>query len=528
MTARSLGFAALGLAALLVGLALLNGGRPPEVEANETLRASPELARPVDPAPLAAQPPDFERVSGRPELRVVRLLDKDPLPGATATWVARSTDRSTLTDAAFGEADARGAVPWVPPRNGEDLLLVRASGYVPRLVSGPFLGPPGEVELSEAAVLEISFVDTAGRLIPGVRAMLGARFWSELGAMDDPVGIGHPLSQSPLWRYDSTEAGMAQFSELPPGEYYLNVIHGSMVPVGSSGSNARLHLFAGKRRETIAMIEGHGALVQVPSDSPVRRIVWKPPHELLARGIDVARRLPVLRETLGGRFPEAMAYAHVLVSPEDRAEISCQVALEDGSLWRGRCELLPLTKIDAPLFLERWDVPTRRITLLVSDKTGRSYPGIAFSLLNQEQPFDLVSGTPAVVAHGTYELACTLNMRTFSQFFRRKVVVDDASPDLVTLELGEPVTRVSLNVRYPGPQVLGVCSFKLRVDGSIAGHRASYRPTSPALEFWLQGKELTVELGSELYKSTRLGPFQLDPDKALEIDVPLEVAETKR
>jgi hypothetical protein len=485
--------------------------------AMDPARADADIAPEPSVGAVPESPSERQLMRGI-EFLIVDASSQRALAGATMTTLEAGAPAPTLTVPPhyLAAEDGRLAVPR-PIAPGATLLF-RAPGYAPRTfewTAGSLSQEPHVVELVAGATLAVQVIDRDGRPVPDAVVALSVHPEAEFVALllEARTGPGHPLSPRPLWveRVDGT--GKALFEEVPSAEYFLDVVARQHFPDDELGAHGRLQLGVGRRDLGIVMKEAHAALCQVPSAVKVADVHWKVPRDSLVAARGFSRRLGGLQAEVGRRFPDCLVYVANPHAGSSPVLVECKVRLEDGSLWTGQAQLLPVSMLDAPVFLTEVVRPSRAISVRILTPSGNELSGVPFHASSPEVSMDGESGVPLTIPHGTYSLSSVFCGPDISSVFQgHKLQVDDASPAEVVLRASSELTEVRVNVHYPGEEVLAPLS--IGIGGMMI---VNWTPARERIRSWLRGERVKIRVDSTAYEEVlidqplpRSGPMVVD------------------
>lgn len=455
-----------------------------------------------------------------PEIQflIVDASNQRGLAGATMTTLEAGAPAPTLTARPRYVAAQDGRLVATRPIATGATLVFRAPGYAPRVfewTTGPPREEPHVVELMAGATLAVQVMDRDGRPVPGAVVALSVHPEAEFVALllQADTGPGHPLSPRPRWVERVDGAGKALFQEVPSGEYFLDVVARQHFPDEDLGAHGRLQLGVGHLDLCIVMKEAHAALCQVPSAVKVADVHWKVPRDSLTAARGFGRRLGGLQAELSRRFPDCLVYVANPHAGSSPVPVECKVRLEDGSLWTGQAPLLPVSMLDAPVFLTEVVRPSRAINVRILTPSGSELSGVPFHLSAPEVSMDGESGVPLTLPHGTYTLSSVFSGPDISSLFRGCTIqVDDASPAEVVLRARSELTEVRVNVHYPGGEILAPLS--IGIGGMMV---VDWTPARERIRSWLPGEQLKITVRSPAYEDVlvdqplqRPGPMSVD------------------
>lgn len=510
-------------AALLVSLLVLRTyWRDSAVTATGPSRPA-EVADPTNLDAGVATSTVLAKVSGRDQLRVrIRVVDDRTsvaLPGATGTWIKKTSGSATLAASPSGLCDDNGVLEVEPVADRN--LLIRHAAYVPQFVDASI--GEREVKMQPSAVLQVAVIDQAGRPVPGATCILTSKPASEFATLGRQIGIGHPLATRPIWMQTTDPLGGVSFDELPPGRFHLNVLDRSRVPADESGANGLFDLPVGVTRTTVTMEDMHGAVFMCPSSSPVASVNWHVSMRRVRIEPRVVQRLGLVRGGLAERFPGALIFVH---QPNqvggEPVPVELSVTLADETHWTGKWQLTPIRELEAPMYLELYEGPSRAVVVRIVDPSGREYRGIPVSLYCRERGmgYRCESGERIAIRHGKYHLNPTQADPVLSQALAQKtMVVSEESTDELVVRIEEPVSPVEITVHYPNDQVLGPSELYLEDERGQGPAIVNYVPDMGAIRRWLTGKSVAIRLRSVAYQDIHHPATEIHPDRITKIDL---------
>lgn len=470
---------------------------------------------------------DSERsvASAQASIEVRAAESGSPIPLASVTLIPRGSHSSTLRDSPHRHADDGGRIDLSELSLDGKVAVVRAPGRVP-MVLEPGLGLPGAMiaSLAKSGGLQMSLISEDGIPVEGAWATLAAHPSQDAGlgsgVMPEP-GIGHPLAASPVWVSELSGQEGIFLDELPPGRYFLDVWHHEMLPLTMVGMQSILDVSPGINRLHLTMQGMYGVAFQCPHTSPVVRVDWGPPLTALDRSRRVLSRISVARPVFQERFPGCQVFVHrPSRTDRDPAPVHCLVTCADSTLWRGSWPLLPVGSIRVPVYLEQDLTPVKEVVLLVRDDNGNKYDNIVFRMFNKDSKlgFDIVSGGSVVVPYGTYEMTPkTIIRQIYLKFVDYVVAIDELSPEVLTVDIGAPMTQVVIRPKIPDDAMRGYLGVSFTNGPAIY----NWIPANGPIRQLLAGDEIQFRVSSGYYEDVVVGPLAAKPGKELEVEVPL-------
>lgn len=443
---------------------LLWPGDPPTAgPGHEGVDSGPGSASFESARSAVALPParvQLERAAGALKF-VACSVGGEPVSGCFVLAPAAAERRRWLTrDDALGQTDATGVLELVEAEvdPGAECLAWR-----PGFHTAVFSRTSETVRTARLVPLlptTIRAVDETGTPIPGVRFVLSRSPFAlgELQDVREPIpNPSADMGEEAMHTTTTDEAGCAVV-HLATGDYFVGVLHETMVPVDGVHEAARLSVPGGPYLCTMRGAVGFALSIRDP-EAVVAARWWRPPQND-AMDPRCLAALDYCARALRARFPTA-TYTGVGVSQDGRPPHGVtergDLLLRDGSVRRIDCDHARLDEVELRhVDLGGVDDRTGTCTVHVVDHRGSRVPGIGLALVaarsDRGAPSPRIeSGVEARLPAGSYEVATVAPMRN--------ITLEDAT---IEVEVGGR-TEVEVRVREP------MLPCRLAIDSELRG-----------------------------------------------------------